>query len=80
MIQEYEFKLDENLPVELAESRADIRSYPPESCPEVIVSRLARQDAPHILAIAAQLSGPLHSEPIDRCLWIVEEHRVRSRG
>ncbi|MCH7798624.1 MAG: hypothetical protein IID28_09300 [Planctomycetes bacterium] len=73
------FKLDENLPVELAESPADIRSYPPESCPGITVFRLARQDTPHILAVPAQLSGLLQSEPIDRCLWIVEEHRVRIR-
>ena len=90
------FKLDENRPVELAESLgkagldavtvvaqdlggrpdrdiisvcrnedralitldvgfADIRLYPPESYPGLIVLRLARQDTPHVLALAAQL-------------------------
>ena len=115
------FKLDENRPVELAESLgkagldavtvvaqdlggrpdrdiisvcrnedralitldvgfADIRLYPPESYPGLIVLRLARQDTPHVLALAAQLPELLQREAIDGCLWIVEEHRVRIRN
>ena len=115
------FKLDEHLPVELADSLvkagfdavtvltqglggspdadlvsacraegralitldtgfADIRSYPPDTCPGIIVLRLARQDKPHLLAVGAQLPALFESEPVDKHLWIVEEHRVRIRG
>jgi predicted nuclease of predicted toxin-antitoxin system len=114
------FKLDEHLPVELAESLvkagfdavtvlaqdlggspdadlvsacrtegrvlitldlgfADIRSYPPETSPGIIVLRLGRQDKPHVLAVGAQLPDLLRTEPVDKRLWIVEEHRLRIR-
>ena len=58
---------------------ADIRSYPPKSSPGIIVLRLARQDTPHILTVATQLPALFRSEPIDKSLWIIEEHRVRIR-
>ena len=54
-------------------------SYPPKSSPGIIVLRLARQDTPHILTMATQLPALFRSEPIDKSLWIIEEHRVRIR-
>jgi len=114
------FKIDENLPVELArdllvagheavtvddqqlvgsndrdlseicrsEGRvlvtldldfADIRTYPPENYPGLIVLRLGRQDKPHVLDIFQKLLKAIGREPLEGRLWIVEENRIRIR-
>ncbi len=59
---------------------ADIRTYPPEQYPGLIVLRLRRQDKPHVLQTLGRLVPALSTEPLDRHLWIVEEQRVRIRG
>jgi predicted nuclease of predicted toxin-antitoxin system len=115
-----EFKIDENLPVELAgellasgheavtvgdqrlvgssgldlsetcrfEGRvlvtldldfADIRTYPPEDYPGLIVLRLGRQDKSHVLDVFQKLLNAIDREPLDGQLWIVEENRIRIR-
>ena len=115
-----EFKIDENLPVELigelraagfeaatvpeqqlvggsdlalseicrSESRilvtldldfADIRTYPPENYPGLIVLRLGRQDKPHVLAVFRKLLKAIGRESLEGRLWIVEDNRIRIR-
>lgn len=115
------FKIDENLPVELAallrsaghdadtvhdesligspdsvviaacisEKRclitldldfSDMRAYPPDDLPGLIVMRLRTQDKRHILDVAARMIPLLVNEPVMRRLWIVDEDRVRIRG
>jgi predicted nuclease of predicted toxin-antitoxin system len=114
------FKIDENLPVEVAEllreaghdaitihdeklvgadddeiapvfrneERAfmtfdlgfgDIRSYPPSEYLGLIVFRLKRQDKLHVLGVCKRLLPTIEREALERCLWIVEEDRVRIR-
>ena len=114
------FKIDENLPVELAgellvagheavtvddhqlvgssdldlsricssEGRvlvaldldfADIRTYPPEDYPGLIVLRLGRQDKSHVLDVFQKLLNAIDREPLDGQLCIVEENRIRIR-
>lgn len=58
----------------------DIRSYPPEESPGIIVLRMTRQDKPRILAIIRRILPLLGTERITRRLWVVEEHAVRIRG
>jgi len=113
-------KLDENLPVELAdlfrdaghdvltvldqelggakdpelaivclrEGRAivtldldfsDIRAYPPDDYPGIVVFRLGNQGRDHVLAIAERFLRLLSSENLVGQLWIVEESQVRVR-
>ena len=114
------FKIDENLPIDLAdlfnkaghdaltihdedlkgcndpdilricqkEERAlitldldfsDIRTYPPEEYPGIIVFRLHKQDKPFVIGIAKKLLPFLERENPRRHLWIVEENQVRIR-
>ena len=59
---------------------ADIRAYPPDQFPGLIVLRLSWQDKPHVLDTLEHLKSLLLSEPLERHLWIVGETRVRIRG
>jgi predicted nuclease of predicted toxin-antitoxin system len=59
---------------------ADIRAYPPESYPGLMVLRLSRQDATHVLRVIERLTAVLLHEDPNRRLWIVEEERVRIRS
>ncbi len=59
---------------------ADIRAYPPEQYPGLIVLRLRRQDKPHVLQLLAHLTKQFSREPLNRHLWIVEEGQIRVRG
>ena len=114
------FKMDENLPVELAdmfraaghdavtvldqnlggardsnlasvcirEGRAivtldtdfaDIRTYPPETYPGLVVLRPSAQSRHHILRIGNRLLNALPGEALAGRLWIVEDSRIRVR-
>lgn len=115
------FKIDENLPVEIAallteaghsaasvfdqgiggykdpklmtvcakEGRAlvtldldfsDIRTYPPENLPGIIVLRAVNQSKWSLVELSRQILSVLASEPLKGQLWIVEPGRVRIRS
>jgi predicted nuclease of predicted toxin-antitoxin system len=59
---------------------ADIRTYPPAEYDELLVLRLRRQDAPHVLAVLRRILPLLDKEPLRGRLWIVGEERVRTRS
>ena len=114
------FKLDENLPIELAEmfreaghdavtvldqhlvgardselasvcrcedraivtldtDFADIRTYPPDAHPGLVVFRLNAQARDHVLGIGTRLLDVLSGATLSGQLWIVEESRIRVR-
>ncbi|MBN1900752.1 DUF5615 family PIN-like protein [Candidatus Sumerlaeota bacterium] len=114
------FKIDENLPIELAsilndaghdaltihdenlggyndpdisiicknEARtlitldldfSDIRVYPPDEYPGIIVFRVHRQDKPFVIGILDKLLPLFEKEDPQSHLWIVEENQVRIR-
>jgi predicted nuclease of predicted toxin-antitoxin system len=114
------FKVDENLPVEIAdllprqghdavtvseqglvgiadpavaavcqvEKRAlvtldldfsDICRYPPENQAGILVLRPALQMIPALERMVARALTLLDQEPLEGCLWIVDDHRVRIR-
>jgi len=58
---------------------ADIRTYPPNQYPGVVVLRLRRQDKPHVMATVAGLIPLFSTELLERRLWIVEEGKLRIR-
>ena len=58
---------------------ADIRTYPPQGFPGLIVLHLDRQDKTRVLEIIKRLVQTLSTEQLDRRLWIVEEDRLRIR-
>ncbi len=58
---------------------ADIRTYPPEDFPGLIVIRSKRQDKPYLLNIFQKLISELEKEELMGKLWIVEERRIRVR-
>ena len=102
------FKIDENLPVEVAETVhservtgvsdqqlseicqqenrilmtldigfANIRTYPPQDFPGLVVIRSKRQDKPSILN---KVMVAFEQEELVGKLWIVEENRIRIRS
>jgi predicted nuclease of predicted toxin-antitoxin system len=73
-------QLESRILVTLDMDFADIRNYPPAEFPGLIVLRLRQQDKPHVLDVIARLAQVLDQEPIEGCLWIVEENRIRIRG
>jgi len=59
---------------------ADVRAYPPQDYPGILVIRLKRQDKDSILAVVPRILRMLQLEPIEHHLWIVTGERVRIRG
>jgi predicted nuclease of predicted toxin-antitoxin system len=59
---------------------ADIRLYPPEETPGIIVFRVRSQDKPHLLSCLRRLIPLMEKESLRSRLWIVEEDRIRIRG
>ena len=57
----------------------DIRAYPPDQFPGLIVLRIANHSRPYVLRIVEQMLSLIGREPLTGHLWIVEEHRVRIR-
>lgn len=58
---------------------ADIRTYPPNQYPGVVVLRLRRQDKPHVMATVSGLIPLFSAEVLEQRLWIVEEDKLRIR-
>lgn len=58
---------------------ADIRAYPPDQYPGLIVLRLARQDKPYVLDVFRKAMDIMGREPTKGRLWVVEERRIRIR-
>lgn len=58
---------------------ADIRAYPPNQFPGLIILRLKSQDKPRVLTVLQRAISALSSEPLERHLWIVGEERIRIR-
>lgn len=72
----------------LAESRAlvtldlgfaDIRAYPPEEYPGLIVLRPGRQSKTRVMDMMGKIPPMLEAERVAGTLWIVEEDRIRIR-
>ena len=57
----------------------NIRDYPPEEYPGLIVLRVANQGRPHILWVLSQIFNLLRHQPLAGHLWIVSENGVRIR-
>jgi predicted nuclease of predicted toxin-antitoxin system len=59
---------------------ADIRQYPPEDYPGIIVLRPAFQTITSLLRLTARIISLLGQESLEGHLWTVDDHRVRIRG
>lgn len=59
---------------------ADIRAYPPEEYPGLIVLRLARHDKRRVMDVFDRVVPLLQREPLARRLWVVDEQQIRTRG
>jgi hypothetical protein len=59
---------------------ADIRTYPPELLPGVVVLRPAEQDVISIRAAVSHVIALLEDRQLPGRLWIVEQGQVRIRG
>ena len=58
---------------------ADIRAYPPQRYPSIIVLRVRRQGKSHVGAVMRRLVPVLRVEPLAGRLWVVDETTVRIR-
>ena len=58
---------------------ADIRAYPPQHYPGIVVFRLSRQTRDYLLEIEASLLRELTGASLQGQLWIVEDARIRIR-
>ena len=58
---------------------SNIQSYPPSDYAGIIILRLMHQDKSAVMKALAALIPLLHREPLNGCLWIVDEHRIRIR-
>jgi predicted nuclease of predicted toxin-antitoxin system len=59
---------------------ADIKTYPPNRYPGIVVLRLARQDKKGVMQTFARIVPLLGTEPVSGSLWVVEESQVRIHG
>ena len=59
---------------------SDIRAYPPDQFPGLIVLRIANHSRPYVLRVVERILSLFDREPLPGHLWIVEEHRVRIRS
>jgi predicted nuclease of predicted toxin-antitoxin system len=59
---------------------ANIRVYPPEKYPGIIILRLENLARQKLLEIAPMVLALLGKEPLAEHLWIVDEFSVRVRG
>lgn len=57
----------------------DIRRYPPENNAGIIVLRPVIQMIPILERMMARVIALLGHEPLEGCLWIVDDFRVRIR-
>ena len=58
---------------------ADVRTYPPDEHPELIVLRLLRQDKAYVVDVFRRALNAVGHEPLEGRLGIVEETRIRIR-
>jgi predicted nuclease of predicted toxin-antitoxin system len=58
---------------------ADIKTYPPSEHQGIIVLRIKRQSRAIVLEAIKRLIPLLHTEPMEKRLWIVEENKIRVR-
>jgi len=73
-------RLEERVLITLDLDFANVRAYPTEESPGVVVLRLARQDKDRVLAAIGDVVSMLDAESPERRLWIVEDDRTRIRG
>ena len=59
---------------------ADIRTYPPNEYPGIIVLRLQYLNKVSVMEVTKRLLPSLQTEQLVNRLWIVEDTRVRIRG
>lgn len=59
---------------------SDIRAYPPQDYPGLIVLRPAVQTISSLLRLMNRALPLLGQEPLAGHIWIVDDHQVRIRG
>lgn len=58
---------------------SDVRRYPPEHYSGIIVLRPFVQNTPVLERLISRVIALLPLQPLEGCLWIVDDHRVRIR-
>jgi predicted nuclease of predicted toxin-antitoxin system len=72
-------RLEQRAIVTLDLDFGDIRAYPPDLYPGIIVLRCANQDKRSVLWLIERFLRQLVHEPLAGCLWIVEPGHIRIR-
>jgi len=58
---------------------SDIRTYPPQNFPGIIILRPRYQSTLQIMALLETMLSFIDKEMVDRSLWVVEPHGLRIR-
>jgi len=66
--------------VTLDQDFANIRAYPPQDYPGLMILRVRRQDKEYLIDVFRRAIPLIAHEPLEHRLWIVEEARVRIHG
>lgn len=56
---------------------SDVRRHPPADASGIVVLRLRDQTLPAVRRAMSRLAGLLSREPLQGCLWILDEARLR---
>ena len=59
---------------------ADIRAYPPQHRPGIVVFRVSSHAREHLLEVGSSLLRSLVGASLQGQLWVVEDARIRIRG
>lgn len=73
-------KAEDRILVTLDTDFTNIRMYPPQAYPGIMVLRLRQQDKLNILTVMSRLLPVLTGELLRNQLWIVNESRIRIRS
>jgi predicted nuclease of predicted toxin-antitoxin system len=73
-------KKEERILVTLDTDFIDIRTFPPDEYSGIMVIRVMKQSKSHIIDVFTQTIPLLKREPINHCLWVIEENRIRIKG
>jgi len=72
-------RLEERILMSLDLDFTDIRFYPPDNSPGVVVFRVQPQDKLRLLECLHKTISVMKQEPVAGRLWIVEDDRIRVR-
>jgi len=73
-------RAEDRVLITLDKDFGDIRAYPPNEYPGIIVCRLTSQSRANVKAVLGRMERWLNEFPLAGHLWVVDELDIRVRG